>query len=246
MPLRIAILECDTPLTNTRSRYGGYGGVFAALLNAGARSLDLDKSELHISTWDVVERQEYPSLDDVDAVLITGSRYDSFADIPWVNRLVEVTRQILAQDRVRIIGVCFGHQIVGRAMGVKVGRSNRGWEASVCEVELTAKGKELFGKDTLSINQMHKDIVFTYPLEVEALGSSPRCEVQGMLIPKRVITVQGHPEFNAEIVTELLEARHKQGIFDDEIYEDAMRRVGKAQDGVLVSGVFLKFLLDRL
>ena len=93
---------------------------------------------------------------------------------------------------------------------------------------------------------MHKDIVFTYPPEVEPLGSSPRCEVQGMLIPKRVITVQGHPEFNAEIVTELLEARHQQGIFGDKIYEDAMHRVGREQDGVLVSGVFLKFLLDRL
>ena len=93
---------------------------------------------------------------------------------------------------------------------------------------------------------MHKDIVYTYPPEVEPLGSSPRCEVQGMLIPRRLITIQGHPEFNAEIVTELLEARHEQGIFDDKTYEDAMRRVETDQDGVLVSGVFLKFLLDRL
>ncbi|MCJ1433378.1 hypothetical protein MMC27_002738 [Xylographa pallens] len=246
MPLRIAILECDTPLTNTRTKYGGYGGVFTALLNAGAQSINLDTSELHISTWDVVDKQEYPALADVDAVLITGSKHNSFDDIPWINRLVEYTQQVLAQERVRIIGVCFGHQIVGRAMGVKVGRSDRGWEASVCEVELTARGRKIFGKDKLSINQMHKDIVFTYPPGVEPLGSSHRCEVQGMLIPKRVITIQGHPEFNADIVSELLEARHKQGIFDDKTYEDAMHRVGREQDGVLVSGVFLKFLLDRL
>ncbi|MCJ1404176.1 hypothetical protein MMC11_007401 [Xylographa trunciseda] len=246
MPLRIAILECDTPLTNTRTKYGGYGGVFTTLLNAGSKSIGLDRHELDISTWEVVDKQEYPSLEDVDAVLITGSRHNSFDDVPWINRLVEFTQQVLAQDRVRIIGVCFGHQIVGRAMGVKVGRSDRGWEASVCKMDLTAKGKELFGKDKLRIHQMHKDIVFTYPPEVEPLGSSPRCEVQGMLIPKRVITIQGHPEFNVEIVTELLEARHKQGIFDDKTYEDAMHRVGREQDGVLVSGVFLKFLLDRL
>ncbi|MCJ1416133.1 hypothetical protein MMC32_002468 [Xylographa parallela] len=246
MPLRIAILECDTPLTNTRTKYGGYGGVFTALLHAGAQSIGLDKSELHISTWDVVDKQEYPALADVDAVLITGSKHNSFDDIPWINRLVEFTQQVLAQEWVRIIGVCFGHQIVGRAMGVKVGRSNRGWEASVCEVELTARGKEIFGKEKLRINQMHKDIVFNYPAEVEPLGSSPRCEVQGMLISKRVITIQGHPEFNADIVSELLDARHKQGIFDDKTYEDAMDRVRREQDGVLVSGVFLKFLLDRV
>ncbi|MCJ1381100.1 hypothetical protein MMC17_004209 [Xylographa soralifera] len=246
MPLRIAILECDTPLPHTRAQYGGYGGVFTALLHAGAQSIDLAKSELHISTWDVVAQQAYPSLADVDAVLMTGSKHNSFDDTPWITRLVAFTQQVLAQERVRIIGVCFGHQIVGRAMGVRVGRSDRGWEASVCEVELTARGREVFGREKLSINQMHKDIVFAYPPEVQPLGSSPRCEVQGMLLPQRVITVQGHPEFNREIVTELLEARHEQGIFDDAIFEDAMRRVGREQDGVLVSGVFLKFLLDRL
>ena len=49
----------------------------------------------------------------------------------------------------RIIGVCFGHQIVGRAMGARLGRNERGWEASVVDVDLTPKGKEIFGKDTL-------------------------------------------------------------------------------------------------
>jgi GMP synthase-like glutamine amidotransferase len=50
---------------------------------------------------------------------------------------------------VRIIGVCFGHQILGRALGVPVGRSDIGWEIAVCDVDLTEKGKALFGKDTL-------------------------------------------------------------------------------------------------
>lgn len=78
-PLRIAILECDTPLTKTREKYGGYGGVFTALLKAGADSLDQpdvisSKHGLDLSSYDVVEKQEYPDLDSIDAVLITGSR----------------------------------------------------------------------------------------------------------------------------------------------------------------------------
>ena len=58
---------------------------------------------------------------------------------------------MLAQSQVRVIGVCYGHQIVGRALGAKVARSEGGaWEVSVCQVNLTEKGKELFGgKDTL-------------------------------------------------------------------------------------------------
>lgn len=178
-PLRIAVLETDTPLENTNKKYGGYGGVFEALLKTSAAALGgqpdkLDpERDLQISKWDVVNGDKYPELEDIDAILITGSsaffyppltkghrltdssfllfsaEHNSFEDIPWINRLVEFTQKVHAHDRVRIIGVCFGHQIVGRALGVKVGRNDEGWETSVCDVELTEKGKELFQKDKL-------------------------------------------------------------------------------------------------
>lgn len=92
---------------------------------------------------------------------------------------------------------------------------------------------------------MHRDIVYYYPEGVEQLGSSPRCQVQGMYIRDKVLTVQGHPEFNEEIVKELLETRHEQGIFDDKTFEEAMSRVGKQQDGVVVAKAFLRFLLGE-
>jgi GMP synthase-like glutamine amidotransferase len=75
--------------------------------------------------------------------------HDSFADTPWINKLVDFTKRVLAQDRVRTIGVCFGHQIVGRAMEVKVGRNDGGWEVAVTDVQLTEKGKEIFGVEKL-------------------------------------------------------------------------------------------------
>jgi GMP synthase-like glutamine amidotransferase len=77
------------------------------------------------------------------------TEYNAFDSIPWINKLVEFTKQVLAQDRVRIIGVCFGHQIVGRALGADVGRNDVGWEISVCEVDLTERGKELFQRGKL-------------------------------------------------------------------------------------------------
>jgi GMP synthase-like glutamine amidotransferase len=48
-----------------------------------------------------------------------------------------------------VIGVCFGHQIIGRAAGVKVGRSDKGWEIAVLPIELSPRGKELFEQDTM-------------------------------------------------------------------------------------------------
>lgn len=216
--------------------------------------------------------------------------FNSFDDDIWILKLVDFVKKILfEQTRVRLIGVCFGHQIIGRALGQKVGRSEGGWEISVTPMQLTEKGRELFGVGELvssssclfsfswfcwsmlavgrsrvvesgacsaylqymlthlkkqAIHQMHQDAVYTYPPSVEHLGHSPSCHVQGMYEKKRLITTQGHPEFDGDIVTELLENRHDRGVFDDATYEDAMKRVRKHHDGVAVAAAFVRFLLE--
>ncbi|KAK5688454.1 hypothetical protein LTS10_000432 [Elasticomyces elasticus] len=247
-PLKIAVLECDEPIGRTKDKYGGYGNVFKALLDSGADLIEdkdgVKRPELDIRKYDVVNAEVYPKLEDIDGVLLTGSKYNAFDNDPWILKLVEFTKQVLAQKRVRLIGVCFGHQIVGRAMDVKVDRSDRGWEVSVTPVQLTEKGKALFGVKELAIHQMHHDIVYTYPESVEPLGHSPRCDVQGMYTKGRLITVQGHPEFTGDIVEELLENRHARGIFDDAMFKDGMERVRKHHDGVAVGAAFIRFLLE--
>ena len=77
-PIRIAVLECDVPLENTKAKYGGYGGVFESLFREAAKALDEPKidseSGLQFTKWDVVnEPDTYPKLEDIDAVLLTGA-----------------------------------------------------------------------------------------------------------------------------------------------------------------------------
>lgn len=152
-PLRLAILEADTPQPQTRERYGGYTGVFTALLNAAAQSLSPPQKleELvSITGYDVVKNLDsYPALDDVDAVLITGSRHTAFESDPWIVNLVDFAKRAIESGRVKTVGVCFGHQIIGRAMGAPLGKSDKGWEVAVTEVDLTDKGKEIFGLDKM-------------------------------------------------------------------------------------------------
>ncbi|KAL5349125.1 hypothetical protein ACLOAV_005413 [Pseudogymnoascus australis] len=210
-PLRIAILECDTPPPGVQKTHGSYGGLFTALLRDAASSLSppLAESDLVISAYDV---------------------HNSFESDPWILKLVEYTKKVLAQDRVRIIGVCFGHQIVGRALGAPVGRSEKGWELSVTDLSLTPAGKRIFGQEKLAIHQLHRDVVHAYPEGVEPLAHTDQCLNHAMYMPRRVITIQGHPEYTGSILGEILVARNASGIIDDVSFKDAMARLQNKQD----------------
>jgi GMP synthase-like glutamine amidotransferase len=248
-PLRLAILECDTPQPKTQSRFGGYGGVFTALLSASAGGPDALAEQLSITAHDVVhDPASYPALDDVDALLITGSRHTAWHEDQWIKDLVEYTRKAIEGGRVRVLGICFGHQIVGRAMGAKVAKNPKGWEVAVTKFELTPKGKEVLGlgadRDQVSIQQMHTDAVLTVPAGAQLLGFNSECEVQGLYIPGRYLTVQGHPEFTEDIITEILVNRHKVGIFPDDVFSEAMIRAPVHHDGIAIGRAFLKFLRE--
>ncbi|KAL9040203.1 MAG: hypothetical protein Q9214_004582 [Letrouitia sp. 1 TL-2023] len=281
-PTRIAVLECDPLIASIRNRYGNYGDIVTGFLQAGANHLGLPLNELEISTWDVEAKQEFPALEEIDTILVTGSnlrlwRYkklfledglglSAYDDVDWINHLVEYIKEILAQERIKVIGLCFGHQIIGRALGAKAAINSLGYELSVCDVVLAPLGVRLFGKSELpvhgpriylagipwaltikkAIHQMHHDIICSYPAGVSALGMSPACEVQGMFVPGTLLTLQGHPEFNNEIMLELLKASKDLGFKDEALIDDAMSRVNNKHDGTLVAAVLLKFVKGTL
>lgn len=75
--------------------------------------------------------------------------HNSYDNHPWIIKLVEYTRKAIDHNRVKILGICFGHQIIARASGMKVGKSGVGWEIAVCDMDLSDQGKEVFGKEKL-------------------------------------------------------------------------------------------------
>jgi GMP synthase-like glutamine amidotransferase len=91
---------------------------------------------------------------------------------------------------------------------------------------------------------MHQDMVYNFPPNTTPLAHTPRCANQGMYSTQhRFLTVQGHPEFNRDMVTKILTARRDAHVISDEMYQDGIKRVGDTHGGAVIARAFLRFLL---
>ncbi|POS87079.1 hypothetical protein EPUL_002920 [Erysiphe pulchra] len=243
--LRIAIIECDVLAPRAHSKYGGYHNLYRKLLSKAAANMR-PSPNLLVSSYNVHLLGNLPVLDEFDAILLTGSRYNAFDDEPWIQQLVSYVQSILSERRVRVLGVCFGHQIVARALEGQnsVGRSRNGWELAVTNVELTERGRKVFRTSRLALQEMHRDEVLVASRQVELLGSTAACVNQGMYDYRRLFTVQAHPEYDEDILTELLQIRYGKGMISERAYHDAMERAKLPHDGIVVGEAFLRFLLE--
>jgi GMP synthase (glutamine-hydrolysing) len=139
----------------------------------------------------------------VDGVMISGSARDAWADSPDVLDLLAFARRMLAADR-PVLGVCFGHQLLGRALGGEVRRNPAGWEVGATRVELTPDGAESplfagFDAKFMAI-QSHRDAILALPAEAKVLATNPHSPIQAFSVGDRVFGVQFHPEMDGEIL----------------------------------------------
>jgi hypothetical protein len=74
--LRIAVLDCDTPVPNVYAERGLYSDIFEVLLkDAATKTPGLPRLDLRFASYDTVLGQ-YPSEEEllhIDAIIITGS-----------------------------------------------------------------------------------------------------------------------------------------------------------------------------
>ncbi|KAJ8487782.1 hypothetical protein ONZ51_g3971 [Trametes cubensis] len=150
-PYKIAVLLCDTPLPAIVASQGDYGRIFETLFRNALREAGGPETEFVVDAYDVRNEQVYPQdVDQYDAVLLTGSAASAYENLEWINKLVDYVRFLTKEKpQIRLIGICFGHQIIARALGGECVPNDGKWEIGVTEIDLTEIGQKLLGVSTL-------------------------------------------------------------------------------------------------
>ena len=231
--MRIGILNTDTLKTEFDTKYGQYPAMFRNVLLQADPNLQIHSYE--------VQSGDYPTaIDDCDAYLITGSKVSAFDDIPWVNELKIFVRS-LHQHQKKLIGICFGHQLIAEALGGKVERSNGGWHVGVHGATLK-KNTILFGSAQQEFNLIynHQDQVLKIPQESILLASCKNCPVAMLAIEDHILSFQGHVEFDVAYAKDLLEMRRS--ILGEDTYLKASDSLKETTENAKVTDWILKFL----
>ena len=139
-----------------------------------------------------------PDLDGADGVILAGSTAGVYEadDHPWMREQMAFVRE-LRDERVPTLGVCFGHQIVNRALGGRV--EHRGLSAELVAAE-TADDPLLEGVPPV-FPAVHGDVVVERGEGMEVLASHPgygNFATRHRDAPIR--TVQYHPEFTDRLL----------------------------------------------
>ncbi|TBU23564.1 class I glutamine amidotransferase-like protein [Dichomitus squalens] len=215
-PFRIAVLLCDTPIEPVVAAQGDYGQIFRTLFRKSLEATQAKEEDglsdfyFAIDAFDVRTKLEYPeNVDEYDAVLLTGSAASAYENLTWINRLIDYVKYLAEEKpKIRLIGICFGHQIIARALGGECVPNDGRWEVGPTPLQLTETGKKLFGVPELvsptpaalhkpasdatypsfllrlfpqNIQQMHRDHVPAAPPSFYLLGSTPISPNQGMV-----------------------------------------------------------------
>lgn len=239
--MRIGILETGRNREHLTTRHGTYVDMFGALLRNADPSLEF-------TSYAALDDERPASIHECDAWLLTGSRYTAFDRLPWMIRLEELLREMMAA-RKPIIGICFGHQILAQAMGGKVERAEVGWGLGPHLYSLhepSAWMKE--APEAICLNAVHQDQVTAAPEGATVIASSPFCQNAILAYGDHALTFQAHPEFTPEFLSELLDALENSGLPQDAI-ADARIRLRNAEgktDSALIAKWVLNFLGQKI
>jgi GMP synthase-like glutamine amidotransferase len=234
--MHLCILENDDLDPPLAQRYSRVAAMFERLFaQAGYKG--------RIDTFSARHGQYPVSFATYDAVLLTGSRADSFSDEPWVVTLREQVARLL-QDQHKLLGVCFGHQLIAHCLGAPVQRAPRGWRVGRQAYDWLGAPEHLGlapGQAAqVALLASHQDQVLALPPGATLLATQADCPVAAYALGDQVFCIQPHPEFTPEVSAFLLDKRR--ALMGEPLYEQSMGSLSEPHDGLALARFMIRFV----
>jgi GMP synthase-like glutamine amidotransferase len=226
--MRIGVLETGAPPKSLRPAYGTYPEMFQALLG----------DSYAYETFDV--RGSLPAPESCDGFVITGSAAGVYEDLHWISPAMDWLRA--ARGRTKLVGVCFGHQLMAQAFGGEVTKSPKGWGVGLNRYDVVRPTPWTGGASSFAIPASHQDQVIAIPPDAEVVAASEFTPVAMLSwTDQPAISMQGHPEFTPAYATALIESRREEKLTDAEASR-AVESLKQPDDRARVAGWIRAFL----
>lgn len=215
------------------TEFGDYPDMFENVLREAATD------NIEFSVYDVANGHYPDAVGECDGYIITGSRKSVYDDEAWIHRLREYVVE-LHETRTRLVGICFGHQIVATALG---GNTEAvGWAVGVHESQILIR-QDFMQPYLKRISALvsHRDQVTRLPREAELLASSDYCPNAMYRIGDHILTFQGHPEFCKPYSKVLMDMRRE--LLDPDIYCQGIESLDKDIQNEVLAKWMLRFLM---
>jgi GMP synthase-like glutamine amidotransferase len=185
-----------------------------------------------------------------EAWIVTGSKYDVYGGMPWIAKL-ETFIQKVCSSNIPIAGICFGHQIIARAMGGIVKKSPNGWGLGVDTYYLRQQPCWLDSAvESLNFYIMHQDQIVTKPENAHIIASSNLCEyailAYGDIANPFALTTQAHPELTYSGAKACISYRSQMEEFPKEVTTRALKSLDTPVDSKKFIRTISRFLLERI
>ena len=193
--MKVAILETGRPPGRLAAEFGDYPAMFANMLGPGFETENFD-----------VTSGMLPQQGAHQAYLITGSPAGAYEALPWIQPLMSFIR---AADGAKMVGICFGHQVMAHALGGKVEKSTKGWGVGLQRYDVVRKEPWMDVVASIAEPASHQDQVVILPPGTEVTVASDFTPFAGLAWTGRpAISFQFHPEFSPEFAKALIERRY--------------------------------------
>jgi GMP synthase-like glutamine amidotransferase len=225
----VGILVTGVLPPHLAERHGAYDAMMGRLIGEGfgTRSYDVRSGELP-------DRPE-----DHPAYLITGSSAGVYDDLPWIASLQAFIRA--AHGRAKLIGICFGHQVMAEALGGRVEKSPKGWGLGLHSYDIVCALPWMDAEPRLAAVASHQDQVVAAPPGATVLAASPFTPFAALSYAGgRSISLQFHPEFSTDLGADLVELQRPK--LPEGAAERAHASLAEASDADRVAGWLRRFI----